>query len=206
MHPRLHGADRHVEHLRDLLVRHVLHVGEHERDAELLGDRGEGRRDVAGAGDLVGVVGRRRAGLVLGAVVGDDVQHRPATLAAQLVVAGVHRDPVQPGGERRVAAEPVELAQHREERVLRDVGGGVGVAEDPQAHGVHALLVPSDESGEGLGLARPEAPDEVLVALGLGHGLERYTFAPPLASVTTTRAYVLGGPEPPGEDRRRPPS
>jgi hypothetical protein len=50
------------------------------------------------------------------------------------------------------------------------------------------MLVAPDQIGEGLGPTRPEAPDEFLVALGLGHGLERYTFAPPLDSRTTTTA------------------
>ena len=170
MHAGLHGADRHLEHLRDLVVRHVLDVGQHQGDSEFLGDRGQRRRCVAGAGDLVGMIDGRRSGLVLQFVVGHDMQHRSAPLPAQLVVAGVHRHPVQPGRERRVAPEAVELAQHGQERVLGHVGGRVGITQHAQAEGVQAMLVAPDEVGEGVGLARSEAPDELLVALDLGHG------------------------------------
>ena len=166
VHPGLHGADGDLEHLRDLLVGHVLHVGEHERDAELLGDRAsaEAASRVPATSSAWSATGG--PGSCSRPSSAHDVQHRPTTLPAQLVVAGVHGDPMQPRREGRVATEPVDLPQHREERVLGDVGRGLGIAQDPQAERVDAMLVPSDQVGEGVGVACSEAPDEILVALG----------------------------------------
>ena len=138
VHPGLHGAHRHVEDLRDVVVGHVLHVGEHQRDAVVLGDLGQAPGPPPSC-PRSRRRGRRSAGPMsaLRSVVGiDRPQHGPSLLAPQRVVAGVHADAVEPGAEGRLAAELVELAHRDQEGVLRGVMGVLGVAHDPQAQPV----------------------------------------------------------------------
>jgi hypothetical protein len=58
MQPRHHGTDRDVEDLGDLLVREPLHVGEEDREPEVLGQVLEGLLDL--------VVGEQIEELLLG--------------------------------------------------------------------------------------------------------------------------------------------
>ena len=164
MDPRFHGADRHVEDLRDVVVGHVLHVGEHHGDAVVLGDLGQSLRHPHRAHDLVRAVVLDRTEVGLRSVVGiDRPQHGPSFLAPQRVVAGVHPDAVEPGAEGRLAAELVELAHRHQEGVLRRVMRVLGVAHDPQAQAVDVRPVPLDQGAERVSVPAGGEPHEVLV-------------------------------------------
>jgi len=115
-----------------------------------------------------------------------EAEHGLAAAFPQDVVAGVDGDPVHPRGERRVAAELGELAEHRQERVLRGISGIVAIAEDPESDVEDARLMAFDEHGE-RSLVSGEVPaDEVLVGFGSGHARQRYRAVGPLVSVALT--------------------
>ena len=111
---RLHGADRAVEHRGDLGDRVALHVDQHQRGA-LLGGSWRARRAPAAAlvGRALGRRGRRPRRSPSAASRGRRTPRGPraagrrgAPCAARMPVeAGVDDDPVQPGGDRGVAAE-----------------------------------------------------------------------------------------------------
>jgi hypothetical protein len=107
----------------------------------------------------------RRAGFgfTLTVAFGHQVEHRLTLALTQSVVAGVHRHPMQPGRERRVATELRELSQGREKRFLCRVASVFTVAQDPQTDVVDAGLVPLDERRERVAVALQVSPDEFLV-------------------------------------------
>ena len=93
--PRLHGADRHTEHRRDLAVVEVGDVAEHDRGTEVIGQPGDRGVEGQPVRDRVDApLGQVVDGLRYRAVVVDDVQHRPPVALAELV-------------ERRVAGDSV---------------------------------------------------------------------------------------------------
>ena len=185
--PRLHGADRHVQDLRDVVVGHVLHVGEHHGDAVVLGDLGQGLGHPHRAHDLVRAVVLGGAEVRLRPLVGiDRPQHGPSFLAPQRVVAGVHADAVEPGAEGRLAAELIELAHRRQEGVLRRVMRVLGVAHDPQAQAVDVRPVPLDQRAERVSVPAGGEPDEVVVGDRFVHVVGRYTADSPAVSVWVT--------------------
>ena len=72
---------------------------------------------------------------------------------AQPVEAGVDDDPVQPGGDRGVAAEGAGPAVRRDQAVLQPVGGVLGVAHGAQRDRPEPVAVPGEEHAEGVGVA-----------------------------------------------------
>src|SRR5262245_42872486 len=71
----------------------------------------------------------------------------PASLLLPVRQGGIDGDPVQPGGKRGFASKSIELADHLEQDVLRDVLGirivaehAAGQVEDPRAMLVEDLL------------------------------------------------------------------
>ena len=183
----LHGSDGDVQHSGDLLVRQVLDVGQDQRHAVLLGDQLQRARDVDRIDRGVGVIGDRRAGLGhLVVLIGDQPEHGLAATLPQDVVAGVDGHAVEPRRERGLAAELRELAEHRDERILRGVPRVLGVAQDAQGNVVDPRLVTLDERHERLLVPGEEPADEVLVAFGLGHARQRYRAVGPLVSVALT--------------------
>ena len=64
------------------------------------------------------------------------------------VEAGVDHDPVQPGGHRGVAPEPVGRPVGRQQRVLQRVGRLLAVAERAQGDRPEPVAVPADQLGE----------------------------------------------------------
>ena len=83
------------------------------------GSSGPDRRGSSAASGRAARRGRRARG------------RRADLAAADPVEAGVHHDPVQPGGDRGVAAEGVGPAERRDHRVLQRVGGLLRVADGP---------------------------------------------------------------------------
>ena len=173
--PALHGADGDLEDLGGIGVGDSVEVAEDDRDAELLGDLGQGGLDGHGGGDDLAELaagGDGQAG-VLGVEGG-----RPGPAAAAgLVGGGVHGDPVQPGGEGGRPAEAGRSAQGAQERLLGGVLGVLPVSEDPQAEAVDAALVAGDQLAEGPGVAAQMGGEEGLVAR-VAHDVS-VTFATP---------------------------
>src|SRR5579885_2433385 len=117
--PRVDGAAGEVEQLGDLARRVLEHVAQDDHGAVLrreLRDPPEG----GAVGDRRGRRGEGVAELDLGA---QPARPRP-------VDGAVDDDPVQPRSERAAAIEAVEVADGGQERLLRDVLGGSGVAGD----------------------------------------------------------------------------
>jgi hypothetical protein len=86
----------------------------------------------------------------------------PAALA-ELVVARVHRDAVQPRRERGVTSKLVELAPTRNEGLLGRVPGLLRIPDDPQAKVVDARLVTFDKDRERGRVTIAAPPNEDLV-------------------------------------------
>ena len=105
--------------------------------------------------------------------------------AAQLVVAGVHRHPVQPRREQGVAAELTRLAEHGEESLLHRVQGVLPVAHDAQADREHPILVTPHELVESGSVATDGASEEIRIC-EVFHRVSGYRptrLPPPLVTV-----------------------
>ena len=86
----------------------------------------------------------------------------PPALAVARLVDG---DPVDPGLERRLAAEIVDGAEDAEEDFLGEVEGLVAVAQQVQGELVNHPLVTGHELGAGRGVTRRAALDERRLAV-----------------------------------------
>ena len=77
----------------------------------------------------------------------------PGGAAAQPVQCGVHHDPVQPGGDGRLAAEVRGPAEGGDHRVLERVGGLLRVADRAQRDRPQPVPVPAEQLAERLGVS-----------------------------------------------------
>ncbi len=152
----------HVEDLGGLLDRVALHVDQHQRGALLgaAGSRGRPARRRGARPPRPPPPGRRRprAGTrrprpwtgrasVRVRVVGQRVGGADLA-AAEPVQAGVDDDPVQPGGDRGVAAVGPGAAEGGDHRVLQGVGGVLGVAGGAQRDRPQPVPVPPEQRAE----------------------------------------------------------
>ena len=78
-----------------------------------------------------------------------------------MIDAGVHGDPVEPGGELGVLPEPVERAVDLDEDFLGDVLGIVVVAGELVGDAIHHRPMPLDERLKGGRVAARRARDQV---------------------------------------------
>ena len=81
---------------------------------------------------------------------------------AQMHEHHVYRQPVQPGGKRRLAAEGRNLAIELQERFLCEVFRLGGVARHAQTERIHTALVKTVQGLETLGIALLGAIDRFL--------------------------------------------
>src|SRR6185369_12330805 len=86
------------------------------------------------------------------------------------VQAGVHRDPVEPGAEGAVPAEPVDGAIGIQEDLLGHVVGVLGIVHVAIAEPVDVALVALHETVEGLALAPLAGKDGLAVIHPQPHG------------------------------------
>jgi hypothetical protein len=184
----LDGADRAVEHLRCLGHGVALHVHEHERRALLLGEGAERVEHHAPAlgplGEVGGVLGgvrgrvRRAAVAVLLQVVGERL--RPAHLRGpDPVQAGVHDDPVQPGGDRGLPAERPGAAVRRHHAVLEAVRRVLGIAHGAQCHRPEPVAVPGEQHPERLVVAGDVGGEQLGVGADVRPHRVRHRSPPP---------------------------
>src|SRR5215467_9040715 len=65
--------------------------------------------------------------------------------SADLFVSGIAGDPVDPGSERRVTPERVDLPHDAPEGILDGILGILSVARDPRGEAIRAVAVCGDE-------------------------------------------------------------
>jgi hypothetical protein len=124
---------------------------------------------VAGHRPLLGVAARiRRLQPVAGGLVVERPGGHPA--APEPAAAVVDRHPVDPGLQRRAAAEAAEVAEDAEEDLLGEVGGLLAVAGQPQRQVVDHLGVLGVDLVEGGAVAPAVALGELGVAVVGGGG------------------------------------
>ena len=82
----------------------------------------------------------------------------PARAALELVQAGVGRDPVEPGLDRRAALEALEPAPGAQQRLLHDVLGVLGRAEHPVAVDLEGAAVAARRAAGRRARRRRERP------------------------------------------------
>ena len=82
-------------------------------------------------------------------------------MPAPVVDAGVHDDPVDPGGELRVLTEAVQRAIDLDEDFLGDVLGVVVVARELVGDAIHHGPMPLDERLKGGRVAARRAGNQV---------------------------------------------
>lgn len=153
MRVALRGADRQAGRLRDLLERGVETI--FERDHRRLRDRQlrEAATELAARlrlGERSLRVAVTRDAQVLVQRLGSPLR-RPARL--RHVLARVHDEPVQPGGELRLAAELSDTLNELHERLLRRVAGVVGVAEHVKGDPVDPIGMACTQGFEGEGVS-----------------------------------------------------
>src|SRR5690606_20984917 len=109
----------------------------------------------------------------LGVLDHDVVGGRAAVAGDEVVLGGVHGDPVQPGIELRVPAEAPDRAVGPDEGLLRDVLALAPVVHVAPHDRGDPVLVLADQEVERGQVALLHAADEVVVGLragGFGHG------------------------------------
>ena len=85
----------------------------------------------------------------------------PGRPPPQQVEAGVNDNPVQPGGDGRIAAEAISPAEGRDHGVLQGVCGVVGVAERAQRHRPQPITVACEQEPERVSIAGHVPPEQV---------------------------------------------
>jgi tetratricopeptide (TPR) repeat protein len=153
---RLHRPDRDAKRKRDFFVAQAIDLAQHDRRA--LVERQGVERLLQARGELllgeqaVGAERGRRKQVAVGSDVGVE-RHLIGAMTPPpeaVPVAGlVHRDPVNPGAERRLTAKTADRPKHPQEHLLRQVEGFIAIAQqvDGQLHD-HPLVF-GDEIGKG---------------------------------------------------------
>ena len=97
----------------------------------------------------------------------------PSLGTPELVVTGVHRDPVDPGPNRRPALELARLAKHSEECFLGRIEGLLTVSQDAEAHREHPVLVISHHCVECIPVSGDDPSQQLGFVAGDRHGVNR---------------------------------
>ncbi len=99
-------------------------------------------------------------------------------LERQPIETDVDRDPIEPGGEARLPFEPLQALERADERILRQIGRVLVVADIAVTQLIHLAAVALDDDVEGLAVTVETELDERPV-VGLGprrierHALDR---------------------------------
>src|SRR5262245_1410068 len=97
--------------------------------------------------------------------------------SAQLAVGRVRDDAVQPGPERRLTAEGVDLQNHGPECVLHDFLGVLTVAGDTSRQAIDGLAVSSDQKLRRRRVTTAERVKKVGIAVGATRGSDVIGFS-----------------------------
>src|SRR5262249_60035532 len=110
--------------------------------------------------------------------------------AANLLIGGVRDDPIEPGAERGLASEGLDLADHRPERVLHDLLGILLVSGDANPQAIRAVTVRRDEMVRCARVTATEGLDQPAIAIenDLPHdGIGSTRSPPPLNDAAVPR-------------------
>jgi hypothetical protein len=141
-YPRLDGSDRNVESFGYSLEREPFEVAEHYCNPELGCHSRQGPLEVGA--QFYRLESILAAGIGRIGSLGQRLSLMPASLA-ELVVASVDGDPIQPCTESGSSRELVHFAVHRDERFLNGIEGGFSIRQDSQANREHPILVGSHQ-------------------------------------------------------------
>jgi hypothetical protein len=83
--------------------------------------------------------------------------------APPMVDAGIHHDPIEPGGELGIVAKPVKRPEYLDEHVLCNVFGVVMIAGKLKGDAIHHRTMPLDERMESGSIAGRRAGHEVRI-------------------------------------------
>jgi BirA family transcriptional regulator, biotin operon repressor / biotin---[acetyl-CoA-carboxylase] ligase len=144
VHVALRRAHGHPGDARDVLVREPERVAE-DNHRSLVG--GELSQALGELSAQVGQEGRARGVEVVARRLVLEIERlsRPHALAVLKVVAGVHDEPVEPGGKLRFTAKLAQARAELDERLLRSVASVLHVADEVSGEAVDARRVPLDE-------------------------------------------------------------
>lgn len=106
------------------------------------------RQAPEGALELVAIVDRQDVVLRDRRVRKDPDGVRPSALTAQLGIAGMHEDPVQPSGESIGIAERGQVLPGSDDGLLDSVLGSVDVAKDPERDRHEPITSHARQAGE----------------------------------------------------------
>ena len=81
----------------------------------------------------------------------------------------VDRNSIDPRIEGAISLKLIEFLECANKRVLQDVFGVLGGADEPQDRGIQAFLVASDQDTERFGMARATLLHEAVVVKEPGH-------------------------------------
>jgi hypothetical protein len=166
--PGFDGAQRTIQQIRDLLERETVIFLQDDRRALLLGQERHGFSD--DAAELVPryeIFNRLGGGALPGHF--DDVdplgglRHRGPALTPHPVAAEVQRDAIKPGGEFRLAFEPLEGTERAQERLLRHVARVFFPADDAVRQGIDRALPAHHQLVEAVEIAPHRAGDQLFV-------------------------------------------
>ncbi len=152
--PGLDRPDRHPLRERDFLVAQSVHLTQDQRRAlverQCQERRRQARRQFAAAEHpirLVGGAGRRQVAVLLDVLIERDLRRAEAPPPPALPVARlVDDDAIDPGLQRRLAAESRQHPEDLQEDVLRQVEGVVVVGEQVERQLIDHPLVLGDEA------------------------------------------------------------
>ena len=94
------------------------------------------------------------------------VQREMGALTGGRVVADIHDDAVNPGGQLRAAAEPGQAAVNSDKNVLREIVDVIFVVYDLRDHSEDEALVGVDQLGEGLVVAVQAGGKGIMICCG----------------------------------------
>src|SRR5215217_1497634 len=150
LHARLHAGHGEADDFGGLDLRELAEIGEHERLAVRLGELADQRREAAGEFLAGAIRVRIRVALAVRVDGGDEVvgfrgrlpgARAPAVVIDDRVARDAVGERVEPVLDSQLADAAVKAQQH----LLRDVLGGVRVADSPADEALQALVEISPE-------------------------------------------------------------
>jgi hypothetical protein len=170
--PRAHGAQGEIERRGDLLVGEPLQIPEHDHDATVLRQLGDGPVE---RGLELALLGRGRGiRVAVGQPIEGIVTRAPVAALAgrETVEAQPGRDRVQPRGQRGVPAKLPDGPVRAKEGFLRDLLGLGGAPQHAEGHAEDAMLVADDQFLEGARLpgSKPVEQPRRIAGRSLTHG------------------------------------
>ena len=125
--------------------------------------------DLFGAGIGIGDLEEEVAAIIgrLGLIQGDIPFFALSVPALPEIPGQVHRDPVKPGGNRRLPPERLELPETPEKNLLGQIQGVLGISQKAESEVIDPVLVEEDQLIEGLDVPLPAPLDQFFLLFRL---------------------------------------